>query len=238
MVMILGGSGTANGITSFSSAAAFANDLTINRKAVVNYTPATTDNAAIYVAAANCQGGTGYADFLKVQNISHPGVTNANKTFRLNSTGGIEIINNAYSSNLFTLSDAGYLNLPNHPSFKAARTTGNLSATNTIIFDTIIHNTGSCYSASTGRFTAPIAGKYYICCNIFNTSGTATQSYMRVNGTNVQYCLYYGSGYGNMNMSNILSLNASDYVDVAVTTGTIYAAGAATDCTFCGQFLG
>ena len=133
---------------------------------------------------------------------------------------------------------SGRVTKPYHPSFKAGRSSGNVSATTTILFDTIYHNVGSCYNASTGRFTAPIAGNYFLCCNVFNTSGTSTQVYMKLNGNNNLYNLYYGSGYGNMHLSQIISLSINDYVEVVVTTGTVYAGGSPFDCTFCGYLLG
>ena len=54
------------------------------------------------------KGGTGYHDFLSATN-AYGSATNPNKFFRLNSTGGLEIINSAYSANIFTLTDAGAL---------------------------------------------------------------------------------------------------------------------------------
>ena len=38
---------------------------------------------------------------------SKSGATNINKFIRMNSTGGIEIVNNAYSATIFAISDAG-----------------------------------------------------------------------------------------------------------------------------------
>lgn len=69
----------------------------------------TSPGAKLHIAGANTVGGTGYADFLRVSNDSHPGVTNKNKTFRLNSTGGIEVINSAYSATILSLNDSGNL---------------------------------------------------------------------------------------------------------------------------------
>lgn len=96
-----------------TSGVTFAGDLiitgntTIKKKTIVNYTPAITDNAAMYIASANTQGGNGYADFLKIQNISYPAVTNPNKSFRLTPTGTFEIINNAYTAAILGLDDSG-----------------------------------------------------------------------------------------------------------------------------------
>ena len=77
----------------------------------VTYNPTTTTGVAIQASGKDSLGGTGYFDFLKTTNTSS-GATNANKTFRINSTGNIEIINSAYSSNIFNLSDAGVLTVP------------------------------------------------------------------------------------------------------------------------------
>jgi hypothetical protein len=76
----------------------------------VTYNPTTTIGAAVIVTAGNTLGGTGYADFLKVTNNT-TGATNPNKTFRLNSTGGLEIIDSTYSNNLFTLTNAGAMTI-------------------------------------------------------------------------------------------------------------------------------
>lgn len=66
------------------------------------------------------KGGTGYHDFLNVTN-TYGSATNPNKFFRLNSTGNLEIINSAYNANIFTLTDAGVLAVPQ---ISAGGTTG------------------------------------------------------------------------------------------------------------------
>ena len=76
----------------------------------VVYQPPTSVNAAIQISAANTRGGTGYADFITVTNTSS-GANNANKFFRLNTNGGIEIINSAYTSSILSLSDTGTLSI-------------------------------------------------------------------------------------------------------------------------------
>jgi hypothetical protein len=77
----------------------------------ITYQPVSTTGYGLIISAANTQGGIGYADFLKVTNIS-TGATNPNKSFRLDSAGNFQIINSAYTANLFDLSDSGNLNLP------------------------------------------------------------------------------------------------------------------------------
>lgn len=67
--------------------------------------------AALQLTGYSNKGGTGYHDFLSVTN-SYGSATNPNKFFRMNSTGNLEIINSAYTANIFTLTDAGVLSVP------------------------------------------------------------------------------------------------------------------------------
>jgi hypothetical protein len=59
----------------------------------------------------NTKGGSAYHDFLYTSNTVS-GVVNPNKHFRLDNIGNLEIINSAYASAIFTLTDSGSLQLP------------------------------------------------------------------------------------------------------------------------------
>jgi hypothetical protein len=83
-------------------------NIKVNNQAFITYTPSTTSGAAIVATGKDTQGGTGYFDFLRVTNTTS-GATSPNKTLRLTSTGGLEIVNSAYSSLILTISDAGNL---------------------------------------------------------------------------------------------------------------------------------
>jgi hypothetical protein len=61
---------------------------------------------AILVSGSNTVGGSTYIDFLRATNTSVGAIT-PSKTFRLNNSGSVEIVNNAYSSIIYTLTDAG-----------------------------------------------------------------------------------------------------------------------------------
>jgi hypothetical protein len=65
--------------------------------------------SALNIAGYNAYGGTGYHGFLTVQNT----YSSLSKYFRLNSTGGFEIVNSAYNSVLFGLDDSGNLTIAN-----------------------------------------------------------------------------------------------------------------------------
>jgi hypothetical protein len=68
-------------------------------------------SGSLMILGQNTKGGADYHDFLYARNTK-PSTTNPQKYFRINSTGGIEIINNAYTTNILTLTDAGVLSTP------------------------------------------------------------------------------------------------------------------------------
>jgi hypothetical protein len=79
---------------------------------------------SLQITGTATKGGAGYHDFLSVTNQG--GGTNPNKYFRVNSTGGLEIINSAYSSNVFTLTDDGNITIPGRATVNALYTTTGL----------------------------------------------------------------------------------------------------------------
>ena len=66
---------------------------------------------ALQITGYANKGGTGYHDFLSVTN-GYGSATNPNKFFRLSSDGQLQIINSAYTANIFNLTDAGVLAVP------------------------------------------------------------------------------------------------------------------------------
>jgi hypothetical protein len=152
-----------------------AGNLISNGQAVITYTPATATGVVLTVSGANTQGGTGYADFLRATNVSS-GATNSNKTFRLSSTGSIEVINSAYNSVLLSLTDSGGLSVPgpisisgkqavNGPAFSAYPSSGTAQTITSgsqqkILFGTEEYDTNSNFASS--RFTPTIEGYYQL----------------------------------------------------------------------------
>jgi len=85
--------------------------LTSTGTITVNYTPATTVGSAILATGSNTAGGATYFDFLKVTNTLST-ATNGSKSFRISATGGLEIVRSDYGAVIFTLSDAGIVQIP------------------------------------------------------------------------------------------------------------------------------
>jgi hypothetical protein len=70
-----------------------------------------SQSASIQVSGNGTVGGASYIDFIRVTNTS-ASAANPNKTFRVSGTGDWEVINSAYTTNIFTLTDAGVLSTP------------------------------------------------------------------------------------------------------------------------------
>lgn len=217
-----------------SSNANITGNLTVGNRVIVN-TP-TGSNVGLNVNGANTQGGTGFSDFLRATNTSG-GATNPNKTFRLNSTGGIEVINSAYTVTIFSLSDAGALTLPgpisvagnqavNGPAFRAYVDTAQTITSGTqqkVTFGTENFDTNSNFATS--RFTPTVAGYYQFnsVVRFDGTSGTGEcmivlykngAEYAR--GTN-KSGTEQGANFWSMEISEIANANGStDFFEVYV----------------------
>lgn len=214
---------------------------TIDGRLNIAYTPATTTGYGLTISSANTQGGTGYADFLKVTNTSG-GATNPNKSFRLTSGGGIEIINSGYTASILSLSDTGDLSVGgkisvngaqavNGPAFSAYAAailqTIPTDVQTKVLFQTEEYDTNSCYSSS--RFTPNVAGYYQLNSEvrIDGTSGTGEMmiilykngsEYKR--GTN-QSGTQIASNFWAMQVSSLVYANGTgDYFEIYVQQGS------------------
>ena len=160
----------------------------------------------------------------------HQGIDGSNVFIENRSNGGAidiaTISSNTYASRL-RISPEGYVNKPYHPAF-AARLGSNIDLTSNTFTDIVFSvqefdNSGS-YNTSNGRFTVPVAGKYYFGVQIyagFNGTGVRVlHAHFRVNGTSVAQTDMFGgaSNHGGTHYHPtavghaFLSLNKNDYV--------------------------
>ena len=122
----------------------------------------------------------------------------------------------------------GRVTMPYQPSFKAHISGGSITVAsnngNSAIFSSTDHNVGGHYSTSTGRFTAPIAGRYVFTCSIFKytTYNNPDNTYwgFSKNGTMILTTNHGANGYdGGQCISIVAQLAVGDYVDVRCTSG-------------------
>jgi hypothetical protein len=127
----------------------------------------------------------------------------------------------------------GYVTMPNQPAFHAYRTTGGVGGTGIYICNTVVFNDGSHYNSSTGRFTAPVAGRYQLNFFVLAQSSNNLDINIRVNGT-----LHAGFDFRcnnnavnhnfTLSVSGILKLSANDIVDPFIASqpsGSLYGSG-------------
>ena len=155
----------------------------------ITYNPSATTGAALFLTGKDSQGGTGYFDFLKATNTTS-GATNPNKSFRLNSTGNLEIINSAYTATIFSLTDAGAVTF-------GGTTFPTTNGTNGYVL-TSNGTGGSSWTAVAGggSMTYPGAG-------IANSTGSA-----------------WGTSYTTTGSGTIVALATSPAFTTSITTGS------------------
>jgi hypothetical protein len=202
--------------------------LTTSGAASITYTPGTATGAAITATGKDTQGGIGYFDFLKATNTTS-GVTNANKTFRVDSIGSMHIINSDYTATLLGLTDAGALDVRssisiggkqavNGPAFRAYISSGQTISTDgqqKVTFGSETFDTNNNFSSS--RFTPTVEGYYQINSTVRIAGTGGTGEYMITIWKNGSEYARGHNGSGTEVGNNFYSLQVSD---IAYANGT------------------
>ena len=145
----------------------------------------------------------------------------------LTKAGGSSTTDGAVAERL-RIDSAGRVTKPSQPSFHATNTTIgqiNTDGYGTIVFNNVTnngnHNIGNHYNASTGVFTAPIAGRYLICARSLTNSTANSNPYVSIyvllNGSVIGYLGHNHTDSWIMeSYSGVLSLAANDTVSISV----------------------
>ena len=174
------------------------------------------------------------------------------------NSGAIALQNNG--TNGLVLSSSGQMTVPLQPAFCAVRTGGltNLSvntsntAPTIVPWDSTTVNTGSCFSTSTNRFTAPIAGRYLFTVSVSWYAASSNEKWAAINllkngsnvgdnfmgMTNLPYSTYASSTYSSSSGSLMLTLAANDYIQVGAFSQASTAVVWNYGCYFNGFLIG
>ena len=228
---------TTGNITASGSITVSGNVTANNYSNIIIATGALTNRSALTIAGnVYGRGGIGYFDALQLT-TTYSAATNSNKYMRLNPTGGIEIINSAYTTTLLSLSDAGVLNVSgsyqvagkqavNGPAFRAyidGSQTISSGSQQKVTFGTETFDTNSNFSSS--RFTPTVEGYYQLnaTVRISGSSGTGEvmltiwkngSEYAR--GTNEQGT-EQGNNFYSMQVSDLAYANGTtDYFEIYI----------------------
>ena len=165
------------------------------------------------------------------------------------STLAIENIEHTNGTNAMTVNDGGAVTFPSIPCCYVRLTTSNVHDTSNpftttgtdIKLDKIDLNQGSCYDASTGRFTVSVAGVYEANCQFLTNASSSTDKQFSLykNGTAVHYG-YHGvnSQHVEMHVHALLSLVPGDYLTVRLDQGEIYIDGSGGYSAFAVKLIG
>jgi hypothetical protein len=125
-------------------------------------------------------------------------------------------------SQLMKIDTAGRMTRPLQPRFFARSNYASSSGPSGVyVFGTVDLNVGGSYNSTNGRFTAPVAGTYYIYACALSRASTGLNSHLRINGSPFIYSEDSRSGsYGDVHPRICVNLNAGDYVEFYVANAT------------------
>lgn len=121
------------------------------------------------------------------------------------------------------IDSAGRVTMPYQPAFTAHYSGGTIANGTVIGWNSTDYNTGGHYSTSTGRFTAPVAGKYAFFVQVHHSSGsgyTAAHQYFDIRKNGGTFHRFIGrwtvDDWYELTAQRVVELSAGDYVDVLV----------------------
>ena len=157
------------------------------------------------------------------------------------------LMNPSGSASAIAMDSAGRVTMPYQPAFAVYNSGSQATSTPAAQLTGWIEsfNTGGHFSTATSRFTAPVSGKYLINYTGLHHSGGVNTGYwvrvyLTVNGATVVDGLGDNGTYGNyqrLSLSQVLSLNAGDYVTLLVETSVASSTGVYAGYTHWSGFL-
>jgi len=130
------------------------------------------------------------------------------------------------TTNGIIVSNSGHVTMPNQPAFHAYGPSASVADGSYVVYTNTYVNTGSHYSTSNGRFTAPVAGVYlFFWSAIGNSTSDVYRWFLRKNGSatgiggNDVHLRQDTSGTGSEYATNgsrvqMVSLSANDYIQI------------------------
>ena len=172
--------------------------------------------------------------------------TTTGRIFNISNGGNaLKFFDYTASAERMRIDAAGIVTMPYQPSFGArglsnAQSGGGTTGSNhTLVFSSEKNNTGNHYSTSTGLFTAPVAGRYFVTFSgLYNASNNNTgPAYLMHNGTEKYRAYHQGSGssYEQISVSGVLEVAANDTISVYSTIAGWHTGG---ETSFSGFLIG
>ena len=175
--------------------------------------------------------------------VSNGGSQTGSSTVRVDNSGNYSVYNGTSSEALnMNIDGSGRVTMPNQPSMsgRAIRPVNTASYANlnvNLYVADLTHNIGNAWNNSTGVWTCPVAGRYWVFASFLiddnMTNGAVARYEFRKNGTEFfrGYDQSYNSGstYGGMVTSGgIFNCSANDTITIVGTHGTLHTGSEST----------
>jgi hypothetical protein len=210
---------------------------------------------ATYLTVGNTTDNTSGLDtgiiFKQIGNIGNPAtiqvIGNLSPTSGSAYTAGFKFKTGDWNGSVFssvdsmTIAASGHVTTPNQPSFLAHSPAGLGSSTSIMKnFVTVVHNTGGHLNSTSGYFTAPVAGKYFITAGILVGTGTGRLEFHLEKNSGSPYISGNGTGttYDGPTISAVFDLSVNDTMRVRLGSGSPHSGGNHPNTYFCGYLLG
>jgi hypothetical protein len=151
----------------------------------------------------------------------------------LYSEGAYPLVSWVNGAERMRIDSSGRVTMPYQPAFSVKNPGSSVSGVQ--VFTGVYVNTGSHYNTSNGRFTAPVAGRYYFYFQALANPGNSDVRYLINGGAQSVYAESNETTYKSISFGIIFSLSANDYVQVDFFNGSNYGLDYSN---FCGYLLG
>lgn len=136
-----------------------------------------------------------------------------------------EIYGKTANTSALTIDSSGRVLMPQRPAFQAygVNPASATSSTN-LVFQYTHVNVGNCYSTSTGKFTAPIAGIYYVSASGLGPANTSTTNFtIMLNDASWRRQVFHrdiaNGSDGSLQIDAVMNLSANDTVNINAGSG-------------------
>jgi len=153
--------------------------------------------------------------------LSGGSTSNTSYSFGVGDGNYYMAYDNAAQQHRMITTSTGAVRMPFQPHARASRNSGAIGYNSVIIFNYADDDIAGMYNTTTGRFTAPVTGRYLFAHGMFTSQGNSAWLKWRVNG--VAIASTYSavtSNYASVAGSIVLRMNANDYADLWVDSGS------------------